>query len=211
MSESTPTTPTTPAPSTTPIPSSTTSATPVTVAITRRVRPEDELLMQAWVHAGTSLAERFPGFLGTGWVRPAGDSPEWHMLYRFDSPQSLAHWEGSPERTRWLRSAADLVEHTRVEHRTGIEGWFDEPRERTVDEPVRDAAPPRWKQACVIWLAFFPTNLLFTWLLAPLLGALPLPLRVLAMTLLLTPLMTYLVLPQVTRWLQPWLGGRRTP
>ena len=71
------------------------------------------------------------------------------------------------------------------------------------------AAPPRWKQACVIWLAFFPTNLLFTWLLLPVTGAWPLPLRVLAMTLLLTPLMTYLVLPQVTRWLQQWLSRSR--
>ena len=187
-----------------------TPAAPVTVAITRRVRPEDELLMQAWVHAGTSMAERFPGFLGTGWVRPAADSEDWHMLYRFDSPESLSRWEGSPERTRWLRSAQDLVEHTRIEHRTGIEGWFDEPRERSVDDPAAPpAAPPRWKQACVIWLAFFPTNLLFTWLLLPVTGAWPLPLRVLAMTLLLTPLMTYLVLPQVTRWLQPWLSRSR--
>jgi antibiotic biosynthesis monooxygenase (ABM) superfamily enzyme len=188
---------------------------PVTVAITRRVRPEDELLMQAWVHAGTSMAERFPGFLGTGWVRPAADSADWHMLYRFDSPESLQRWERSTERTRWLRSAEDLVEHTRVEHRTGIEGWFDEPRERTVDDlraatgPATPPAPPRWKQATVIWLAFFPTNLLFTWLLTPHTRSWPLPLRVLAMTLLLTPLMTYLVLPQVTRLLQPWLSRRR--
>ncbi|TQJ50043.1 antibiotic biosynthesis monooxygenase [Phycicoccus sp. SLBN-51] len=181
---------------------------PVTVAITRRVRPEDELLMQAWVHAGTSLAERFPGFLGTGWVRPAADSADWHMLYRFDSPQSLESWERSTERTRWLRSAQDLVEHTRVEHRTGIEGWFDEPAERSVSE-VPPPAPPRWKQAVVIWVAFFPTNLLFTWLLAPLLGHWPLALRVLVSTLLLTPLMTYLVLPRVTALLQPWLTGRR--
>ena len=181
---------------------------PVTVAITRRVRPEDELLMQAWVHAGTSMAERFPGFLGTGWVRPAADSPDWHMLYRFDSPETLQGWESSPERTRWLRSAQDLVEHTRVEHRTGIEGWFDEPRERSVSD-LPPPAPPRWKQAVVIWVAFFPTNLLFTWLLTPLLGHWPLVLRVLVSTLLLTPLMTYLVLPQVTRLLQPWLRGRR--
>ncbi|HEY7720334.1 MAG TPA: antibiotic biosynthesis monooxygenase [Pedococcus sp.] len=184
-----------------------TSAAPVTVAITRRVRPEDELLMQAWVHAGTSLAERFPGFLGTGWVRPAAGSEDWHMLYRFDSPASLARWEDSPERTRWLRSAQDLVEHTRVEHRTGIEGWFDEPRERSVSD-LAPPAPARWKQAVVIWVAFFPTNLLFTWLLTPLLGHWPLVLRVLVSTLLLTPLMTYLVLPQVTRLLQPWLAGR---
>jgi antibiotic biosynthesis monooxygenase (ABM) superfamily enzyme len=184
---------------------------PVTVAITRRVRPEDERLMQAWVEAGTSLAKGFPGFMGTGWLRPGPGSREWHMLYRFDSRASLLLWEESRERTMWLRSAQDLVQHTRVEHRTGIEGWFDEPRQRSADdvaEPV-PPAPPRWKQAVTIWLAFFPTNLLFTWLLMPVTREWLLVLRVLFMTLLLTPVMTYLVLPQVTRLLQPWLVRTR--
>lgn len=43
----------------------------------------------------------------------------------------------------------------------------------------------------------------------PLTRSWPLAVRVLAMTLLLTPIMTYLVLPQVTRLLQPWLSRRR--
>ena len=151
---------------------------PVTVAITRRVRPEDERLMQAWVDAGTGMAARFPGFLGAGWVRPSTGSREWHMLYRFDSRHSLLLWEESRERTQWLRIAADLVQHTRVEHRTGIEGWFDEPQTRSVEEAA-PAAPPRWKQAVTIWAAFFPMNVLFTALLAPLVGHWPMPLRVL--------------------------------
>ena len=61
------------------------------------------------------------------------------LLYRFDSRASLLLWEESRERTRWLRAGADLVEHTRVEHRTGIEGWFDEP----VTRSVRTCRPPR--------------------------------------------------------------------
>ncbi|MFC8503654.1 antibiotic biosynthesis monooxygenase [Pedococcus sp. NPDC057267] len=189
----------------------------VTVAITRRVRPEDSALMQAWVDAGTSLARRFPGFLGTGWVRPSGASEDWHMLYRFDSRASLLLWEESRERTQWLRSGKGLVEHTRVEHRTGIEGWFDEPSSRTAVDLSGDGrdstappAPPRWKQAVTIWVAFFPTNLLFTWLLTPFTHLWALPLRVLFMTVLLTPVMTYLVLPQVTRLLQPWLARVRS-
>ena len=192
---------------------------PLTVAITRRVHPEDELLMQAWVHAGTSMAERFDGFLGAGWVR-SGDE-DWHMLYRFDSRAHLDAWERSTERTRWLRSAADLVEHRRTEYRTGIEGWFDAPfathvESRTaaktavptgpIQQPI-PVAPPRWKQAVTIWLGFFPTNLLASWLLGfvPGFTEWPLVLRVLFATLALTPVMTYLVLPWVTRMLRPWL------
>ena len=97
---------------------------PVTVSITRTVRPEDEALMQVWADAGTTLARRFPGFLGSGWVRPSLGSDQWHMLYRFADADALEHWQESHERARWLGAAARLVEATRMESRTGIEGWF---------------------------------------------------------------------------------------
>ncbi len=178
---------------------------PLTVAITRRVAPEDELLMLAWVHAGTSMAERFDGFLGAGWVRSGAS--DWHMLYRFASRAHLEAWERSPERIRWLRSAADLVEHRRTEYRTGIEGWFDEPASRSVEEAAGpgQAAPPRWKQAGVIWVAFFPTSLALTYLLMPLAEGWPPALRVLVTTLVATPWMTYVLLPFVTRLFSRWL------
>ncbi len=167
--------------------------------------------MQAWVHAGTSMAERFDGFLGAGWVR-SGDE-DWHMLYRFDSRAHLDAWERSSERMRWLRSAADLVEHRRTEYRTGIEGWFDEPddphraRLRPAVDPPDRVGPPRWKQATVIWMAFFPTSLALAYLLAPVGGDWPVVLRVLVSTLLATPWMTYLFLPFVTRLFARWLRG----
>ena len=181
---------------------------PLTVSITRRVAPEDELLMQAWVHAGTSMAEHFEGFLGAGWVRSGTE--DWHMLYRFDSRAHLDTWERSPERLRWLRSAADLVEHRRTEYRTGIEGWFDEPASSSVHDagatgPTGPPAPPRWKQASVIWIAFFPTSLTLTYLLSPFSAGWPVVVRVLVTTLLATPWMTYVFLPFVTRLFGRWL------
>ncbi len=79
-------------------------------------------------------------------------------------------------------------------------------------DPAHPAAraartPPRWKQAVTIWVGFFPTNLLASWLLGfvPGFAEVPLVLRVLATTLMLTPVMTYAVLPWVTRLLRPWL------
>lgn len=187
---------------------STPTHAPVTVAITRRVKPEDERLMQAWVTAGSTLAERFDGFLGTGWVRPAAASDEWHMLYRFDSPETLAAWEASHERRAWLTSGSGLVQDTRVEHRTGIEGWFDDPQDRDVeniDEPP-PPAPPRWKQMVVIWSAFFPTSVALTYILAgPTHDWWPV-FRILLTTLIAVPWMTYILLPQVTRLYQPWLN-----
>jgi len=181
----------------------------VTVAITRRVRPEDELLMRAWADAGTQMASHFPGFLGSGWVRPSRQSTDWHMLYRFDSRDSLATWQESNERNRWLTAGTNLVEDTRIEHRTGIEGWFDEPEEQDVSElasPVTAPAPPRWKQMVVIWLAFFPTSVTLTYLFGPFTGGWPAWARVLLSTLVATPLMTYLILPRMTKLFSPWLS-----
>ncbi|MBG0560076.1 antibiotic biosynthesis monooxygenase [Actinoplanes aureus] len=182
---------------------------PVTVAITRRVDPDRAAEMAAWVRAGASLAEDFPGFLGTGWVRPEPGSAEWHMLYRFADAESLRDWEESSQRQWWLSSAEGFVEHARVERRTGIEGWFDPPRESQLDKPAdtppAPAAPPRWKQAVTIWLGFFPVSLVAAFLLNPYLEGLNTVLKTLISTLCLTPVMTYLVLPRVTKALQPWL------
>jgi antibiotic biosynthesis monooxygenase (ABM) superfamily enzyme len=198
-------------------PTSVTDDLPVTVSFTRRADPAHEREMTAWIRAGLSMAETFPGFLGGGWVRPRGDADEWHMLCRFADQRSLAAWDSSSERQWWLRSAQGLAEVTRTERRTGIEGWFDAPVAAEVAEPraaerraaERRAAPPRWKQAVTIWLVFFPVSLLATVTLGRLLADVPVVLRVVVTTLALTPVMTYVLLPWMTARLDWWLHGRR--
>jgi antibiotic biosynthesis monooxygenase (ABM) superfamily enzyme len=185
---------------------------PVTVSITRTIAPGHSDEMLAWIRAGSALATRFEGFLGSGWVRPATDSEEWHMLYRFADGASLAAWEASPQRQWWLGAAQGLVGESRLERRTGIEGWFDPPMTRDVQD-LRPAppAPPRWKQACVIFLVFFPLSLLVNAVFAELVPGLPLPLRVLLAVLVMTPVMTYAALPWITRRMEWWLQGRPAP
>ncbi|WP_345762248.1 antibiotic biosynthesis monooxygenase [Diaminobutyricibacter sp. McL0608] len=179
---------------------------PVTVAITRRVDPGRIADVTHWVQEGVNLANEYEGFLGSGWVRASADSDEWHMLYRFADARTLEAWEASDDRADWLFDGRELVEVARVEKRTGIEGWFDAP------QPGIAAAPPRWKQAVTIWLGFFPLNLAFTslvnWLVPGWHQLWPL-VTVLVTTLILTPIMTYLLLPFVTRMLHPWLQGAR--
>lgn len=189
-----------------------TAGLPVTVAVSRHISADHADQMLAWIRAGFTLAERFPGFLGAGWVRDSTTSEDWHTLYRFDSPASLADWEASEQRAWWLRSAQGLVAESRKERRTGIEGWFDEPQDQDVEDlSPREKAPPRWKQGVMIWMAFFPLSLLASWLfsrVAPDVALLP---RVLTTTVVMTPIMIYLALPQLTRRLEWWLHGRPAP
>ena len=199
---------------------------PITVSIRREVDPERIAEATAWVQTGVNLATEYPGFLGSGWVRAGEHSQVWHMLYRFASEETLDAWERSPERGSWLSLGEGFVRSERSRRRTGIEGWFDDPATGSV--PVADAAasgagggadhlgdlppaPPRWKQAVTIWLGFFPLNLLFAYVVAPVpgWGELPIWVRALATTLLLTPIMTYWVLPWITRVLRSWLAPKR--
>lgn len=186
---------------------------PVTVSITRHLDPGREDEMVSWIQAGIALAERFPGFLGAGWVRPERDSETWHMLYRFHDTASLASWESSHQRQWWRDSAGGLgMVESRMERRTGIEGWFDDPANRDVrDLRIAPSAPPRYKQATVIWLAFFPLSLLVAWIFGRIAPDLPLVERSLVSTLLMTPVMTYVVLPRMTQALSWWLQGRPAP
>jgi len=183
------------------------AALPVTVSITRSVYPERIPEVTRWVQAGVNLANRYPGFLGSGWVRSAQNSDDWHMLYRFADQQQLDAWEGSDDRTQWLEEGRDLVVESRVEKRTGIEGWFDAPGAEAADLGV-PFAPPRWKQATSIFIGFLPVNLAFTLLVTtfvPGWNGLPTALKVLLTTMALTPIMAYWVLPKVTALLRPWL------
>ena len=190
---------------------------PITVSIRREVDPAHIAEATAWVQTGVNLANKYPGFLGSGWVRAGERSQVWHMLYRFANEESLVAWEKSGEREWWLSMGEGFIRSERSKRRTGIEGWFDEPTTGTITLPTTEGgtttvavvpAPPRWKQAVSIWLGFFPVNVAFAYAMSPVPGwdAVPIWLRVLATTLVLTPIMTYWVLPFVTRSLRSWLA-----
>lgn len=188
------------------------STTPITVSIERTVDPARIAEATAWMQTGINLATHYPGFLGSGWVRSGADSTKWHMLYRFADAAALLHWEHSPERSWWLESGSGFVSEQKTERRTGIEGWFDEPTAVTVEHAgTTTEVPPRWKQATTIWLGFFPLNVAFAYLVSWLVpgwdGLAILP-RVLITTLCLTPIMTYAMLPLVTRMLRRWLAPK---
>ena len=103
-----------------------------------------------------------------------------------------------------MGTAKELAASTRVEERTGIEGRFDEPSRVDVITPP-PPAPPRWKQMISIILVFYPLSLGTNAALDPFTDGWPLWLRTLALVVIVSPIMTYLALPFVTRTLRPWL------
>ena len=171
---------------------------PVTVTVARRVAPGGEVEFEEWAEELLRACSRFPGFLGAGLLRPGHVGEDWHVVYRFDSPEHLAAWEQSAVRTRLLDRAAHLMETT-AEHRiTGLETWFALPS-RTAP------APPRWKMFVASVGGIYALQLVLNLLLRPVVGSWPLALRLAPLAACVTALMTWLVMPRLALLLQGWL------
>ena len=69
----------------------------------------------------------------------------------------------------------------------------------------RTGAPPRYRQALIVWLAIYPTITLLLELGGPVINDWPLPLRTLALTAVAVPLMVFVLLPTLQRALGGWL------
>jgi uncharacterized protein len=178
---------------------------PVTVLYSRRVKPGREADFEAWAHGIVAAARQFPGHLGAS-VLDAPGSREYHILFSFADRRSLRAWLDSPERHRWLVRAGDLLEADRgLQQLTGLETWFKLPGSTV----PTIKPPPRWKMWLVSLAAVYPLVLAFQVLVVPRMARLPLPLRALLFPLVLLTLMTFVVMPVVTRLLHRWLGPQQ--
>jgi hypothetical protein len=130
-----------------------------------------------------------------------GDAqPEWVFVFTFDSPRSLQAWVASPARAQWLAQVEPLVEgQDQAQIISGLEALFG------ILPPTVAPPPPVWKVAVSVLVGLYPTSLINAVFLAPLIQDLPLPLRVLLSVATLVGLMTWVVMPLVTRALRPWL------
>lgn len=173
----------------------------VTVVISRRVKPGCESNFEAFLAGVTAACAQFPGYLGSNIFRPAsGDDPEYRVIFKFDRLGNLRRWETSEERQKWFTQVEALTEcPPNIQVLTGLETWF------TLPGKVAIVPPPRYKMALVTWLAVFPLITLISTVLQPQLGQFPIVLRVMVITSIVVPTMTYLLMPQMTKILAWWL------
>jgi antibiotic biosynthesis monooxygenase (ABM) superfamily enzyme len=178
---------------------------PVTAVFSRRVSPGHEAEFEDWAHGVIEAATRYPGHLGASVLHEPG-SPYYHVVYKFTDRDRFRSWVESDERNRWLAKAERLTEDDpELQETTGLETWFDLPG----PDGAPGRPPPRWKMWLVSLLAVYPLVVVFQWLLGPLTEDWPLPLRAALFPLVLLTMMTYVVMPVVTRLLRRLL--RRTP
>jgi uncharacterized protein len=174
---------------------------PVTVIVTRTAKKNRIKEFEEWMEGIIHEAMRFEGHMGVNIIRPHDLSqPEYVIIFHFNSHVNLKKWERSPERKRWLDKGKDIIEgEPKVEMRSGLEFWFTPPQSRM---PL---APPRYKMAIVaVGIIFVLLSTLIPFVQQVMEG-LPFLLRTLLVVAIMVLLMTYVVMPAVTRLLRPWL------
>ncbi len=174
---------------------------PVTVAVSRRIRPGVEEQYEEWVRGVTQAAQQWPGHLGVNVLRPsAATQGEYVIIYRFDTYEHGRTWEESEERARWTARLNDMVEgDEQVRKVTGLEFWFDLP-----EVPVH-AQASQHRMALTLIVVVFLLLLTLNLVLAPILNHLHWIPQLLVVVILQVLLLTYVVMPRVTRLLKPWL------
>ncbi len=180
---------------------------PVTVVVTRRVKPGREAAYEAWLARLIGDAATLPGYLGTTIQRPPSAGPrEYTSVFRFASVAHLRAFETSDLRRRALAEVGDLVlADATWAQLTGLELWFTPPPGTVVPQPVR------WRMALLMIAMVFGLVLSLGQAVGLVLGDAPFVLRLFVTITIEVVLMTYVLMPRITRWCARWIYPSRAP
>jgi len=172
---------------------------PIHIAITRRVRPGCEAGFQEALREFFQTSFTHGGVLGASMLTPppGSDSRECGILRTFADEHERDAFYDSPMFKAWEEKAKTLTEGDPVYRQLhGLEAWFRSPH----------SPPPRWKMALVTLLGVYPVSLLIGLVLSPTLKQLPLALNLFVVSVIIVCLLTWVVMPFVTRLLHAWLN-----
>lgn len=169
---------------------------PVTVLFDRTVRPGKENEYKQWYKDLIALSEQSSGHVSTHVIR---QGRRYVTLQQFADSASLEAWLNSPERLSQLRKLNELTEKApEPQSLTGLEPWFELPTQ---------AAPhvPKWKMMLVTFGVIYALVTILSYTVMPFIADWPIILRSLVFPAVMVPLMTYIIMPNLTKALKRWL------
>jgi antibiotic biosynthesis monooxygenase (ABM) superfamily enzyme len=177
----------------------------VTIVVSHPVGPADQKEFLAWQGRVTDAERQFPGFRGAELFRPVpGVQDEWTALYRYDSDEHASAWLESEERRQLLREGERFREFRLQRISSPFGSWFAPP-----DGDEEPAGPPNWKTALSVLVGLYPTVVLLTLAISEIWPRGPLWATLLIGNVCSVSLLTWVVMPVVTRALGFWLGPGR--
>jgi len=177
---------------------------PIHIAITRRVRPGREAEFQQALREFFQSSFGHEGVLGASMLTPppGSDSREYGILRTFASAKERDAFYSSPMFKAWDERARTFTEGEPVYRQLhGLEAWFRSPA----------GPPPRWKMAIATFLGVFPAALVLSLTLGPVIKPWNFILGSVVFNACMVALLTWLIMPAVTRALHSWLHAEIKP
>lgn len=184
---------------------------PVTVIVKRIAKKDKIKEFEEWLSGISKEVTPHEGSMGIDIIRPNNDNKsksEYVIIFRFNKYDNLAKWEKSPILNEWLQKARGLAEADYdVQKLTGLEFWFTPYFKDETSPMVSLNPPPRYKMAIVtisvisvLLLTLVPQINVLTEMLL-----LPYAIRFVIAIAITVLLMTYVIMPLLTKLLRHWL------
>lgn len=166
---------------------------------------EKAFAFRRWHRQLRRTAQQFDGYLQTDLCPPVkAGQLKWYSIMHFDSPESLQRWLKSDARESLLLEGKQFFETYQFKSfTTGLEGWFS--RQSNSDQVGLGA--PAWKQNLAVIMGLYPTVMLQSILFAKL-GIMqdwPFASSMLINNIISSSILTWAVMPFVTKLLNFWL------
>jgi antibiotic biosynthesis monooxygenase (ABM) superfamily enzyme len=174
---------------------------PITVSITRTVKPGREAEFERALHEFVQRSLNLLGQQGVHIMRPGPgcESRDYGIVRKFANRDALSKFRTSAEYFEWNQIAMELTEGSgRTEELSGLESWFTLP-----DANLRPL--PKWKMAVATFCGVFPVATILSLALGPIIQPLPFLVSGALFNACIVILLTWIVMPAVTRILHSWL------
>ena len=172
----------------------------LTVVVKRRIRPGREAEFEQTMRSFVQFALAFPGHRGISVLRPAVGSRDYIVVDKFSDESARGNFKATSQYQDWMGRLGELTEgDPRIEELSGLEGWF------TLPEDPGLARPPKYKMALATFLGVFPVAMSLNLTLGLVIRSWPFILSNLVFNAAVVILLTWLVMPLMTRVLHPWL------
>jgi antibiotic biosynthesis monooxygenase (ABM) superfamily enzyme len=177
------------------------------VVVTRRVKSGYESQYENWLKRLLEEAKSMKGYIGAVVQKPAPGTAEYTSVFRFDNVENLRKFEESEIRTRYLREVVDYVEADAIWKKfSGLEFWFSPPSGTLVPQPSR------FRMALVMIVVVYGLVISIGQLVAMLVGdVIPSYVRLFITISIEIFLMTFILMPRLTKLLAKWIYLRRSP
>ncbi|MEL6320359.1 MAG: antibiotic biosynthesis monooxygenase, partial [Cyanobacteria bacterium J06626_14] len=154
-----------------------------------------------WIKGVAADAREFEGHLGVSILRPQpGSQLDYVIVLQFDACNHLTNWLNSDTRKMWIERVKPLIqEQETIQILSGLESWFQLPNQ------AGHKPPKRYKQAILVWVAVMFVSLVVGPLVAPFIQLLPGVITIAANAAITVILLSYVIMPQLTKWFKRWL------